>query len=94
MTLVGFLAADYVILNKNLTAWFFLIVASAIGFYAIPVMLYPCGLVFVWLFLTGLTKGTSKEYSNFRELAEISDLCRFFNFDPDAHFLFSHPFNQ
>lgn len=65
MTLVGFLAADYVIRQKNIFAWFFLIITCTIGFYAIPVMLYPCGLVFVWLFLTGLTKGTSKEYSSF-----------------------------
>ena len=62
MTLLGLLAADYLIRKRNLFVWSFLIITCAIGFYAIPVMLYPCGLVFVWLLLAGPSKEISKEY--------------------------------
>ncbi len=65
ITLIGFLAADYVIRNKNIFAWILLIIACAIGFYTIPVMIFPCGLVFVWLFMAGFTKEIHKEYSSF-----------------------------
>jgi uncharacterized membrane protein len=59
----GFLAADYVIRKKNTFAWFVLAGICAIGFYTVPVMLFPCGLLFVWLFITGLTKATGQEYT-------------------------------
>ncbi|MGB8215378.1 MAG: glycosyltransferase family 39 protein [Anaerolineales bacterium] len=60
--ILGFLVADYVIRNKNISAWFFLIVTCALGFYANPVMLYPCGMLFVWLLLAGITREVSIEY--------------------------------
>lgn len=62
MTLLGFIAADYVIRKKNLFAWFFLIITCALGFYTIPMMVFPCGMVFVWLLLAGITKEIGKEY--------------------------------
>jgi 4-amino-4-deoxy-L-arabinose transferase-like glycosyltransferase len=65
MTLLGFLAADYIIRKRNLFGWLFLTIACAIGFYAIPIMLFPCGLIFVWLLLVGITKETSNEYRRF-----------------------------
>ena len=61
-TLFGLLTADYLIRKRNIFAWFFLIVTCAIGFYAIPMMLFPCGLIFIWLLLAGLTKESRKEY--------------------------------
>ncbi len=65
MTLLGFLAANYVIRKKNLFAWFCLVISCAMGFYAIPIMLFPCGMVFVWLLLAGVTKEINEEYPNF-----------------------------
>jgi 4-amino-4-deoxy-L-arabinose transferase-like glycosyltransferase len=65
MALLGLLAANYLIRKKNIFVWLFLIFACAMGFYAIPVMLYPCGLVFVWLLLAWLTKEVSTEYPHF-----------------------------
>jgi uncharacterized membrane protein (UPF0136 family) len=62
MTLMGFLSADYVIRKRNIFAWLFLIITCVIGFYSIPVMLFPCGLIFAWLLLAGLSKEISKEY--------------------------------
>ncbi len=62
MTLLGFLAADYTIRKKNIAAWFFLVIICSIGFYAIPVMLYPFGLIFTWLLLAGILKEINNEY--------------------------------
>jgi hypothetical protein len=62
MTLMGFISADYVIRKRNIFAWLLLIITCVIGFYSIPVMLFPCGLIFAWLLLAGLTKEISKEY--------------------------------
>jgi 4-amino-4-deoxy-L-arabinose transferase-like glycosyltransferase len=51
LTLAIFLLADYVRENKNRFAWLMLIVFSALGFFTIPIMLFPFGIVYVWLFL-------------------------------------------
>jgi hypothetical protein len=67
MTLFAFLAADYLICKRNLFVWFFLIITCAIGFYTIPVMVFPCGLILVWLLLMGFIKEISKEYHHFSQ---------------------------
>jgi hypothetical protein len=47
--------ADYVRKNKNRFVWFLLVILSAAGFFTIPIMLFPFGAVFLWLFLSGIT---------------------------------------
>lgn len=37
--------------DKNRFAWALLVILSALGFYAVSVMLFPFGIVFTWLFL-------------------------------------------
>ncbi len=49
--------------HKNLAGWLLLILLSAIGFYTLPVMLYPFGALCVWLFLHILFRRTSPAYS-------------------------------
>ena len=44
--------------NNNLFAWFLFVILSVIGFYTIPVMLYPFGVVITWLFLSAVFKDT------------------------------------
>jgi hypothetical protein len=53
-TLLTLWLADYVRRQKNLFAWCLLVLFSALGFYAVPVMLFPFGVVFAWLFLETL----------------------------------------
>ncbi|NOZ69766.1 MAG: hypothetical protein GXP46_11120 [Deferribacteres bacterium] len=44
--------APYIRQNKNHAAWLLFAVLSAIGFYTIPIMLYPFGTVVIWLLLS------------------------------------------
>lgn len=48
--------------RKNRFAWLLLIIVSALGFYTIPIMLYPFGLVFAWLFLSALIGDVDPRY--------------------------------
>ncbi len=64
-SLAGFLSANYAIRKKNVLAWISLIVVCAIGFYTVPIMLFPCGLIFAWLFMAGITKEVDDDYGNF-----------------------------
>jgi len=64
MMVVALLLADYVRQQKNKVGWIILALACAIGFFTIPVMLYPSGFVFIWLLYLGFTKQFSKEYTH------------------------------
>jgi len=46
--------ANYLRRSKNLFAWFLLMLFSALGFYSVPVFLFPFGMVFAWLFFENL----------------------------------------
>jgi hypothetical protein len=48
--------------HHNWVGWGLFIVLGALGFYTIPIMLYPFGVVMVWLFLSLLVKDTGREY--------------------------------
>jgi 4-amino-4-deoxy-L-arabinose transferase-like glycosyltransferase len=50
--------AVYLKQNRNPSAWFIFAVLSAIGFYTIPIMIYPFGVVITWLFLSAIFKDT------------------------------------
>jgi hypothetical protein len=43
--------------EKNLFAWSLLVLFSALGFYSVPVYLFPFGMVFAWLFFDTLAGG-------------------------------------
>jgi hypothetical protein len=47
----------YVLKEKNLFAWGLISLFSALGLYTVPVMLFPFGILFVWLFLENLAGG-------------------------------------
>lgn len=42
--------------NRNSFAWLLFAILSALGFYSIPIMLYPFGVVVVWLLLSAVVK--------------------------------------
>jgi hypothetical protein len=50
-TLLIFSLGDLVRKEKNLFAWSLISLFSALGLYTVPVMLFPFGALFVWLFL-------------------------------------------
>jgi hypothetical protein len=56
LTLIAFLAAARVLDDDSLTAWAVLAVACALGLYAVPIMLYPAGGVFLWLLLSQVAR--------------------------------------
>ena len=48
--------------EKNLMAWLLIVFFSALGFYTVPVMLFPFGVLFVWLFMENMVAGQGDEY--------------------------------
>jgi len=54
ITLMILILGDYVRENKNRLAWLLLIITSALGFFTVPIMLFPFGALYVWLFLSWL----------------------------------------
>jgi hypothetical protein len=47
--------AAYLKAQDNLAAWALFVAFSVLGFYTVPVFLYPFGMVMCWLFLSALT---------------------------------------
>jgi hypothetical protein len=62
-TLGAVVLAAYVKDHRNFIAWALLALACALGFYTIPIMLYPAGMVFAWLILSGMLGDTSAAYT-------------------------------
>jgi hypothetical protein len=56
-TLLTFTLGNFVRKQNNLFAWLLLIIFSALGIYTVPVMLFPFGILFVWLFLEVQVEG-------------------------------------
>lgn len=52
ITLFILVLGDYVRENKNRFVWLLLILLSALGFFTIPIMLFPFGALHLWLFLS------------------------------------------
>ncbi|MGD0750467.1 MAG: glycosyltransferase family 39 protein [Anaerolineales bacterium] len=66
-TLLTLALGDHVRKDKNLFYWALISLFSALGLYTIPTMLYPFGVLFVWLFLENQVSGpgpyrTKKEF--------------------------------
>ena len=58
-----FVCGAYLKHKKNLAVWLLLILLSALGFYTIPIMLYPVGALFTWLFFSALLKDIGEAYT-------------------------------
>jgi uncharacterized membrane protein len=56
-TLIILALGDHVRQDKNLFFWALISIFSALGLYTIPIMLFPFGLLFVWLFLENQVSG-------------------------------------
>ena len=58
-----FVCGAYLKNHKNLAVWLLLVLFSALGFFTIPIMLYPVGALFTWLFLSALLRDFGKDYT-------------------------------
>lgn len=56
-TVVAFLAASRIVEGESPGAWGVLVVAGALGLYAVPIMVYPLGGVLVWIVVSALAAG-------------------------------------
>ena len=56
-TLLTLVLGDIVRKNKNIFVWGLISLFSALGFYTIPIMLFPFGVLFVWLLLENFIEG-------------------------------------
>ncbi|HVP21127.1 MAG TPA: glycosyltransferase family 39 protein [Anaerolineaceae bacterium] len=65
LTLLLFSLGVYVRRRKNRFAWLLIGVLSALGFYTIPIFLYPFGILLLWLFLSALIGDLGAGYKNF-----------------------------
>ncbi len=51
ITLIIFILGHSVLRKRNLFSWGLIGLFSALGFFTVPIMLFPFGILFVWLFL-------------------------------------------
>lgn len=58
-TLIILILGDYVRRKRKLFAWGLISIFSALGLYTVPVMLFPLGVLFTWLFLENLVANTA-----------------------------------
>jgi hypothetical protein len=52
LSVMAFLLARYLIRHRNLFAWSLLVLLCALGFYTVPIMLFPFGFLLVWMLLS------------------------------------------
>ncbi|MCE5209584.1 MAG: glycosyltransferase family 39 protein [Chloroflexi bacterium] len=62
LVLLEFLLALYLRKHRNLWGWLFFAGIGALGFYSVPVMLYPFGIICLWLALSGLAGDAGTGY--------------------------------
>ena len=64
ITLVIFMLGAYVRKRRNRAAWVLIVVFSALGFYTLPVMFYPFGILLMWLLLSFVFNDVCDEYGS------------------------------
>jgi hypothetical protein len=52
LTVMTFLLACYLLRRRNLFAWSLLVTLCALGFYTVPIMLFPFGFLLLWMLLS------------------------------------------
>lgn len=62
LTLIVLWLGSFVRKDNNLIGWLLIVFFSAIGFYTVPIMLFPFGILFVWLFMENMVAGPGQGY--------------------------------
>jgi uncharacterized membrane protein len=65
-TVLLLLLSEYVRRRRNPAGWAAMVLVTALGFYTIPIMLYPFAIALAWLFLSGVFRDISPEYHGLR----------------------------
>ncbi len=75
-TLAIFILGTYLQRHHNLAAWFLFVLCGALGFYTLPIMVYPLVIFYLWLGLVWLIKDHSSDYPRTKllKLAFVSGL--------------------
>ncbi len=60
-TLLLITLADYVRVRKNRFVWLLIVLLSAMGFFTIPIMLFPFGAIYIWLIVSSVI-GDTRSY--------------------------------
>jgi hypothetical protein len=60
--ITSLLAGSYLLEHKNRFAWGLLSVLCALGFYTVPVFLFPFGIIYAWLFFSQLASPNPTPY--------------------------------
>ena len=63
LTLLTWSLGNYVRTHANSAAWLLMGILGALGFYTVPVFLYPYGILFTWLLLSCLFNDISSDYA-------------------------------
>jgi len=56
-TIVALWLAAFLVRNRNLLGWLLLSFSIALGFSTVPVMMFPFGIIFLWLLAEGIMEG-------------------------------------
>jgi hypothetical protein len=63
-SLLTFALGIYLSKHKNQAGWLLLVILSSLGFYTIPTMLYPFGILFTWLIFTAFRQPATAGYGS------------------------------
>lgn len=64
LTLLSWALGIYLKSHRNRLGWLLLSLLWALGFYTLPIMLYPFGMLWLWLLFSGLIGDTGKAYAS------------------------------
>ena len=64
MMVIALILANYVHTNKNIAGWILFSLSCSVGFYTIPMMIYPAGFIFIWLASLSVSRQTQEVYSS------------------------------
>lgn len=62
------IAGIYLIDNNKMSMWYFFITISVLGLFTVPIMLYPFGIIILWLYLFSIYPDKSHSAIDFRRL--------------------------
>ncbi|HMN59194.1 MAG TPA: glycosyltransferase family 39 protein, partial [Anaerolinea sp.] len=77
-TVLTLILSLYLIHHKNLFAWLAWIIITVLGFYTLPIMFYPFGIMITWMLILGSTGDLSMQYQKMRGLLKyllVASIC-------------------
>ncbi|HVN53132.1 MAG TPA: glycosyltransferase family 39 protein [Anaerolineaceae bacterium] len=60
--LLAFWAGAYLLDHRNRFVWILFVVFLSLGFFTLPIMIYPAGAIFLWMLVSGLVGNKMSDY--------------------------------